>query len=265
LGIKTALQRLTGNTSIEKRGDPLNNPSIPLSAAGFLSWAFSGEPTASGEQVNVHTAMQDMTVQACLKILTQEVSTLPIKVYELIEGQGKKECPNHPLATLLGVSPNDEMQAVTFWDSMVGALILTGNCYAEIQTDAVGRAVAIWPLSPMLTEPKRDDKGNLVYETTDGEIQGKSRIIPSDRMFHVPLFSFDGLKGYNPIHLARQGIGLSRATEKYGAKWFGNGGRPGGLLTSQGTPTPAQMTSMRESWERSQGVLCPIFCTSESD
>ncbi|WP_213805750.1 phage portal protein [Granulicella sp. dw_53] len=263
MGLKSAIQKFASEmrtseiTKLELRGsgDPLNNPAIPLSTAGFLSWAFSGEPTAAGEQINVHTSLQQMTVYACIKVLSESVASLPVKVYEVLDGKGKKETTNHTLAELLGVAPNDEMTAFSFWEAMVGALALTGNCYAEIQRDAVGRPVALWPLNPLLTEPKRDSAGNLVYETTDGMQQGKFRVIASENVLHVPLFSFDGLKGINPIHLARQGIGLARAAEKFGGRWFGNGARPGGLLSNTGgsVPTPAQMTSMRESWERSQG------------
>jgi hypothetical protein len=43
----------------EKRsGAILNNPAIPLSMAGFLTWAFGGAPTAAGESVTPESALQ---------------------------------------------------------------------------------------------------------------------------------------------------------------------------------------------------------------
>jgi hypothetical protein len=41
-------------------GDPLNNPVIPLWAAGFLTWLMGGEPTAAGEAINETTALQQI-------------------------------------------------------------------------------------------------------------------------------------------------------------------------------------------------------------
>lgn len=259
MSLRTALTKFVEEmrgpavTSLELRGaGSLNNPSVPLSAAGFLAWATGGEPTASGEQITVHTAMQQITVQACLRILSSSVACLPLGILEITD-KGRRRVEDHDLSWLLRVQPNDEMSAFTLVEAMVVALEATGNCYVEIQRDNGGRTVALWPLNPQLTEPKRALNGDLVYETTDGMNQGKSRRISSANMIHVPLFSFNGLKGFSPIHLARQGIGLARATEKFGARWFGNGARPSGILSNAGTLTDKQKTEVRESWNQTQG------------
>lgn len=240
-------------TSLELRGNnSLNNPSVPLSAAGFLAWATGGEPTASGEQVTVHTAMQQITVQACWRILGGAVAAMPVCVLEITD-KGRKRVEDHALSWLLRWEPNDEMSAYTLIEAMVVAMAATGNAYVEIQRDNGGRPVAFWPLHPQLTEPKRAPNGDLVYETTDGMNQGKSRWLDAANMIHVPLFSFNGLKGFSPIQMARQGIGLARAAEKYGSRFFGNGAKPSGVLTFQGALTDKQKQEARETWNQTQG------------
>jgi HK97 family phage portal protein len=257
MGLKSALSQFTRSlrdpelTKLELRSDPLNNPSIPLSSAGFLAWALAGEPTASGEQVTVATALQQITVYACVRVLAESVASLPMKVYERLD-RGKSEAFDHPLAYLLSTAPNDEMTAVTFWESIVGSLALEGNGYAEIQRDAGGRVMALWPLNPQKTTPKRNAAGTLVYETTDGMTSDKTRVISSANMLHVPLFSFDGLKGISPIQMARQGIGLARASEKYGARFFGNGSRPGGVLSTPSDLTDEELAAVKETWLQTQ-------------
>jgi HK97 family phage portal protein len=243
-----------GLIGLELRGDPLNNPAVPLSAAGFLTWATSGEPTASGEQVTLSTALQQITVYACARVISESLSSLPARIWERV-GKARREASDLPVGYLVGVEPNPEMSAVTFWDALTGALALTGNCYAEIQRDKGGRPVALWPLHPQITTPKRDSKGNLYYETSSGMPSGRKRVIDPDNMFHVPLFCFDGLKGLSPIGLARQGIGLARASEKFGARFFGNGAKPGGVLSlvSGGDPDDPQMKNVKTTWERTQG------------
>ncbi len=240
-----------GITELELRDSGnLNNPGIPLSAGGFLAFA-GGEPTASGERVTLDTALQQMTVFACVRVISESVASLPLKLYERLD-KGKRDAADQPLAYLLSIEPNDEMSAFTFWESIVGAVAATGNGYAEIQRDKGGRPVAFWPLHPSLTTPKRLSSGKLIYETTDGMTPGKLRTIQPADMLHIPLFCFDGLKGFSPIHLARQGIGLARATEKFGARLFGNGSRPGGVMSSTSDLSDEQKRLVKETWLQSQ-------------
>ncbi len=232
-----------------------------MNLTAFLSWAMGGEPTASGEIINAQTALQQMTVYACVRIISESVASLPVRVWQR-SGKSRLEAPDHALSYLLGVAPNDEMTAVTFWDALCGALALTGNCYAEIQRDKGARIVALWPLNPNLTEPKRDSNGVLYYETTDGVsgnsktpdmASGTPRKIKAENMFHVPLFCFDGLKGISPIGLARQGIGLARAAEMFGARFFGNGAKPGGILSPTSTDIgDEEMAAARKTWQETQ-------------
>lgn len=64
----------------------------------------------------------------------------------------------------------------------------------------------------------------------------------------MPGLGFDGLVGYSPIAMAKNAIGLSIATEEYGAKFFANGATPGGLLEFPGTVKNPD--AIRESWNK---------------
>ena len=52
----------------------------------------------------------------------------------------------------------------------------------------------------------------------------------------------------SPIAQAREAVGLSLATEEYGAKFFGNGARPGGVLEHPGILKDPE--KLRESWNK---------------
>jgi hypothetical protein len=49
-------------------------------------------------------------------------------------------------------------------------------------------------------------------------------------MLYIPGLTLDGRVGQDTVWLMRQCFGLALATEKFGAKFFGNGGHPGGIL-----------------------------------
>lgn len=231
----------------------LENPAVPLSLASFLAWFGAGDPTASGEVINVATAMQVTAVYACVRLIAESCA-LPIYVEE-VQADGSRERTDHDLAWILNNEPNDEMSGPTYWEAYTGNMAAAGNAYAEILRDQMGRIAGFYPLAAGVTRPRRNRAGVLEYVTTAGQAPGRERVIRKEDMLHCPLFSLDGLQGLSPIALARQTIGLAKATEKFGAKFFGNGSIPNGVLSPEvGTAvTDKQKADLKESWERNYG------------
>jgi HK97 family phage portal protein len=57
----------------------------------------------------------------------------------------------------------------------------------------------------------------------------------------------------SPVMQARNALGLSRAVEKFGARFFGSGARPGGIVSTSATLDDGQQALIRESWQSAQG------------
>ena len=93
----------------------------------------------------------------------------------------------------------------------------------------------------------RNSRNALVYESTDDAGQPKRR--RSDRVLHIRGLSFDGLLGYSPVGLARETLGMAKATENYGARFFANDSRPGGVLQLDGQLSPDAIDRLKMSWE----------------
>jgi phage portal protein BeeE len=94
-----------------------------------------------------------------------------------------------------------------------------------------GQVKNLWILRPDMTRPLVDENGGLYYQTTAID---KTFNLPYYKVLHIFGLGFDGLMGYSPIRLYRESIGLAKATEKYGATYFGNGAKPGGVLEHPG-------------------------------
>jgi hypothetical protein len=60
----------------EARANPLNNPAVSLSSPAIWSWLTGGEPTAAGEEINHFTAMQTVSVYACIRVIAESVASL---------------------------------------------------------------------------------------------------------------------------------------------------------------------------------------------
>ncbi len=124
-------------------------------------------------------------------------------------------------------------------------LLLWGNAYAQIVRGKGGQVLELWPLSPAGMEIIRDEKTKqLVYRHTEGV---KTTEYKPEQIFHIPGLGFDGVKGLSPIAMAREAIGLALATEEFGARFFGNGARPGGILEHPGVVKDPE--KLRKSWE----------------
>lgn len=215
-------------------------------------WPFLFGGTTSGKTVNERTAMQSAAVYACVRILAEAIAGLPLHIYRYRTDGGKERVPLHPLYHLLHDEPNPEMTSFVFRETLMSHLLLWGNAFAQVVRNGRGQAVALYPLLPNKMEVSRAPNGELVYTyRRDAE---ESRLNPNsgavtlrrDEVLHVPGLGFDGLVGYSPIAMAKNAIGLSLATEEFGATFFANGANPGGVLEHPGVVKDPDR--LRESW-----------------
>lgn len=238
---------LITNMFQNKSGSSLSNP------AKWLVEMFGGQETASGTQVNEHTANHYSAYYACVRIISETVALLPLPLYRRIPTGGKERAPNHPLYTVLHDVSNSEMTSFTLRETLQGHLCTWGNCYAEIEYNGAGQVIGLWPLRPDMTWPERDPTTRrIVYKTV---IDDEQITLPFERVFHIPGFGFDGLRGYSPVQLFRENIGMGLATEEYGARFFGNGAKPGGVLEHPSKLKDEAKDYLRKSWnEMHQGL-----------
>ncbi|MBL6440899.1 phage portal protein [Streptococcus suis] len=207
--------------------------------------------TTSGENVDEFKAMQTTAVYACVRILAEAVASLPIHVYELTSN-GKEKKIDHPLYFLLHDEPNPEMSSFIFRETLMSHLLIWGNAYVQIIRDKAGRVISLYPLLPDKMSVHRDDSGKLYYKyqrQTEENPNFKDKgtvLLKQEDILHVAGLGFDGLIGYSPIAMAKNAIGMTLATENYGAAFFKNGANPGGVLEHPGILKDPKR--VRDSW-----------------
>jgi HK97 family phage portal protein len=230
---------------LEPRASPKN--SLFGSSYSFL---FGG--TNSGKTVNERTAMQSTAVYACVRILAESIAGLPLHVYRYRSDGGKERISQHPLYYLLHNEPNPEMTSFVFRETLMSHLLLWGNAYAQIVRNGRGQVSALYPLLPNKMDVRRATNGELVYiyyrdaEESLLKPKGGYLTLRKDDVLHIPGLGFDGLIGYSPIAMAKNAIGMSLATEEYGAAFFANGANPGGVLEHPGVIKDIQR--VKDSW-----------------
>ena len=95
-------------------------------------------------------ALSEATYFACMKVLTEAIAKLPIKLYKYSETQGITEVRNHPLYNVLHDRPNRYMTASTFWGTIEFNRNHYGNAYALIDTS--GKNTNLWILPSQSVE-----------------------------------------------------------------------------------------------------------------
>lgn len=222
------------------------DPAAPLLPGSWLGEALGvGQGNDAGVVVNERNSRAVSGVLACTRVISEAAAAYPIEIYQKLP-IGKRWAPEHPLYSMLHDSPNTQMSNFTFRTAVTAQTCLWGNGYAEIQRDGANRARGLWPLPSDRTGPRRLN-GVLEYLTT-ATADGHERVIQAANILHLPFLSFDGLQGYSPIQIRRQGLGLNLAAERFGAMLFGKGSRPSGLLTTPNVLKKESRDNMKASW-----------------
>lgn len=221
--------------------------------ADELAELVAGYPTATGRKVLADTALTQATVFACVRLISESGGMIPLILYRRMQPRGKERATEHPLFDVLHLLPNPELTALELYENMLGHLCLWGNAYCEIEYDRAGRRRALWLLRPdrMTVDVNEQNERVYVYTLPDGQ----TRTLDRWRVWHVRGWGTEAWLGKSPIALAREAIGLALATEEYGARFFGNDSRPGGILTHPGKLSPEAARKLKTQWEEAHRGL----------
>jgi HK97 family phage portal protein len=211
----------------------------------------AGRGSVAGPVMSPANALKSPTVWACVQILSGSVAQMPLKVYRELERGGKTVAREHPLYFLLHDSPNPEMTAFSFKETLISHVLTWGNAFAEIEWSDNGQVRALWPLLPDRMGIARNGNGELVYEYYP-DLTSLVRL-PAWKVLHVPGLGFDGIVGYSPIRLQMDTLGGERAQSEFGWRFFSNGARPGAVLVHPGKLTPEGMTRVKAVWNEAHG------------
>ncbi|HWU69213.1 MAG TPA: phage portal protein [Stenotrophobium sp.] len=213
--------------------------------------------TATGLRVSPDRALQLPAVLACVRVLAESFSILPLRVYRNT-GNARKRLTKHWLIDLLARHPNPYQTPFEWREMMQGHLALRGNAYNHIQTDRRGNITALMPMHPDRTKIEFLSGGtefDYRYRYTDRD--GVEHVLTRGEVWHLRGLSSDGVMGLSPIALARESAALGLAAQEYGARFFQNDAKPGGgwIEFSGNFKDKAARDNFRESWQEAQSGL----------
>jgi HK97 family phage portal protein len=195
----------------------------------WLENLLGGEPTTSGAPVNSQKAMGVTAVYGCVKIIAWTIASLPLITYRSQPNGGKQRDKNNPIYQLLHDTPNPEQTSFQFRSFLSVMQNLWGAGFAEIEYDARGYIVALWPIPTWCVEPIRtSDTKKLFYRVT---VDGQTKILRPENTLVFPALQASPDVWLSPIRQHRETIGAAIAAKEFGARTFGQGTNPAGILS----------------------------------
>ncbi|HBJ2612662.1 TPA: phage portal protein [Clostridium botulinum] len=211
------------------------------------------------EDINVQgkNSLKQATVFGCLRVLSDTVSKLPIKIYKKTDGI--KKVTNHYLGPLLKLRPNPYMSASDFWKCVEVQRNIYGNAYVALNYNGRGQITGLYPLDSSKIKIYVDDVGllnsnnKIWYIYTDN--LGHQHKFMSDELLHFKGLTTDGIIGLSVIDQLKHLIQNGKSSEEYINKFFKNGLQVKGLVQYVGDLNSDAERTFVENFERMSSGL----------
>jgi HK97 family phage portal protein len=193
--------------------------------------------------VSTSTALTHAASSACIDTLASSVSSLPI---DAVRQVGSERLPVTP-APLVIREPSPLVEQDVWLYQLMFALLTDGNAFGEI----LGFSGGGLPSSIELVDSDAVMNRRIVNGVPTVTLNGEDRSLwPFGDLWHLPgRFVRPGSPfADSPVQRARSTIGAAVAARDFGARFFGDGGHPGGLIRSDQELSAEQAQGIKRSF-----------------
>ena len=223
-----------------------------LTEDGYMSltdpadWTVSSMSTSGVSETG---AMKLSAVNACVEVLTNSMSKLPIFVMNSVS----KNHINHPVLHILAERPNEVMTPSVYKKLMERNRLLSGNAYAFIVRDPRNAMPKeLIPLNPDYTTPWLDENGKLWYIFRNPKT-GITSVLDNFDVIHYKAYSEDGIHGVSVLTRASEIVDTATAAQRYENRLYTQNARPTGILKVAAELSKEAKDKVREEWQSIYG------------
>lgn len=212
-----------------------------LFAPSSLDWMVGA--SQAGVSVTTSSALENVAVWACQRVLVATISMLPVDVFR--ENSAHVKVTPQPQVVR---SPSGRVSRRGWVAQNVRALVGSGNMYGRVvDTDALGRVRQLETILP----------DTVNWTTIDNEEvpminQKRQTLWPLGDFWHIPASQFlmpGSRVAMNPTDFAKTSIGTGLAAERFGANFFRDGVSPNAVAKVNHPIVPEQAQIIK------QGIL----------
>lgn len=174
--------------------------------------------------VTVDSAMQLSAVFACLRLLSEAISTMPLDTFQRDGGTRR---PYRPRPEYLSFQPAQGSR-IDYLSQVMLSLLSDGNAFVATPRDDLGVPLDLVVIDPCAVKVERSPVGVDSYYVNGAEY-GRFDIM------HIKAMTMPGaLRGLSPLGYARASIELGLAAQQFGSAFFANGALPAGIIEAPG-------------------------------
>jgi len=200
--------------------------------------------TQSSAYVDYNTAFSVNAVWACVSLISDTISALPVDTYIRRDGIAT---PYRPRPAWV-IKPDVMIPSVAFWQQTLISLLTDGNAFVRIFRDESGSVLNMMVLNPQAVTVSRNSLGQKIFTYT-GEA-GKQ--LSTDDVLHIAgsILLAGDLRGRSPIDTLKENIGLAISLESFASRFFGQGTLTQGVIEFPGILTADQAENLAKSFDR---------------
>lgn len=167
--------------------------------------------------------LREVTYYTCMKIMSETMGKLPIKLYKEEKGKGRTRADPDDLSELLSVRPNPHMTPSVFMATLENNRNHFGNGYAWIQRSGrnMVKRKGLWIMQGDCTSVVMDNKGvfgdeGRIYYQYNDPLSGELYLFPERDVIHVKTsMSMDGYTGIPVRKMLSETIDGAKASQEY--------------------------------------------------
>ncbi len=237
----------------KRKSSPIDTKSDNPYTTDSLASYYNGAPDA----VNYNSAMRQQDVYSCIRIKSESVGQLPVKLYSH-DGNRKVEITSGREHSIFTQRPNSYQTWQEFIEMYVTSIETLGNFYAEVKRNQFKNVYEIVPFKLQDNcKAEMDSNGRVyyTYSTNDGVGKVSVQTYQPNDILHIKLNSRNGYIGMSPISQSAQTITTAISGDTHANSLLANGARPAGVLSTENSfgdddeEADASIQRLKRQWE----------------
>lgn len=218
-------------------------------AVSFQTLFAAGEDyestTNSGTVVDSDTALRVNAIFAAVSLISDTIATLPVDAYIRRDGARYAYRPRPSWVT----KPDVDTTKEAFYGSILVSMLLDGNAFVRVYSNAAGEVVNLVVLNPHDVEIKRNGLGRVQFV-----VKNEKKVLTSDEVLFIPDMVRPGhIRGVSRVEALKENWGLALAVESFAAKFFGQGATAQGIIEVDAKLTADQAKELSRSFDYRHG------------
>jgi len=198
-----------------------------------------------------HNQIQsNWVVFACETLIAGDISKLALSTVEYISGVFQK-APS--MYDRLFRKPNGFQVWLQFMECWALSKQRTGNTFVLLERDRSTRVQAMYTLDPDRVTPLVAEDGSVYYRLYTDALAGipyRDVVVPASEIMHDRFNTlFHPLIGLSPLYASCLPASQGLTMQEQSTRFFANGSRPGGLLSTPGILGTDEMRRYKTEWE----------------